>query len=495
MATTFTPYTTAADLFGTKPQWVPMVLDQERLQSYQLYEEMYWNVPDVFKVSLRGTNTLPIYVPSARTIVDTTHRFTGAGFGVVAFDRETGKPSNDSQAALVALQDLFRRERFKSKNNANRRYGIMRGDAIWHVTGDLAKAEGSRITFTTLDPGMYFPITDPNDVDRILGVHLVEYIETADGPRIRRLTYRKVPRSDGLNTITVEEGLFEVDKWGKPDAVAKTVLRPPTPLPVDITSIPVYHIRNYEEPGNPFGSSELRGLERLMGAVNQTMSDEDLALALEGIGMYATDGSEPIDKTTGKPTTWKLGPGRVVHTDGTFFNRVGGVSGLGDSYGEHYNRLWEALKQASGTPDVAIGRVDVSVAESGIALALQLGPMLAKAGEKNTLLIDVMTQMMFDVVNMWMPAYEQTSFDGVGVDCVVGDAVPVDRKARFAELNDMLDRGVIDTEYYRTECTKLGYVFPDDIGPRAEREFSARNQDQFADRVATESGNDDEPTA
>ena len=493
MAGTFTPYTTAEDLFGTKPQWVPMVLDQQRLQAYQLYEEMYWNVPDVFKVSLRGTNTLPIYVPSARTIVDTTHRFTGAGFGVVTFDRETGKPSEDSQAAQMALQDLFRRERFKSKNNANRRYGIMRGDAIWHVTADETKPLGSRITLTALDPGMYFPITDENDVEKIVGVHLVEYIETTDGPRIRRLTYRKEPRSDGLNTITVEEGLFEVDKWGKPDATAKLVLRQPTPLPDDITSIPVYHVRNYEEPGNPFGSSELRGLERLMSAVNQTMSDEDLALALDGIGMYATDGSQPIDPVTRKPVPWLLGPGRVVHTDGSFFNRVGGVSGLGDSYGAHYDRLWEALKQSSGTPDVAIGKVDVSVAESGIALALQLGPMLAKAGEKNTLLIDVMTQMMFDVTNMWMAAYEDTSFDNVGVDCVVGDAVPVDRKARFAELNDMLDRGVIDTAYYRAECTKLGYVFPDDIGATADAEFQARNADQFAGRVNAEA--DDEPIA
>jgi hypothetical protein len=380
MATTFTPYTTAADLFGPKPQWVPMVLDQERLLSYMLYEQIYWNVPDVFKVSLRGSNTLPVYVPSGRTIVDTTHRFTAVGFGVTTRDRTSGaSDTTDAVAARMALQDLMRRERFKSKFNANKRYCIMRGDAVWHITADPTKPLGSRLTITALDPGMYFPVTDENDVDRIVGVHLVEHIETADGPRIRRLTYMKTENGQ----IEVSEGLFEVDVWGKPDATPRSVIRAAELLPPSITALPVYHFKNFEEPGNPFGSSELRGLERLMSAVNQTMSDEDLALALQGIGMYATDGSKPTDKQ-GNEVPWQLGPGRVVHTDGSFFNRVPGVSGLSDSYGTHYDRLWEAIKQASGTPDIAIGRVDVSVAESGIALALQLGPCCPRWARRMT---------------------------------------------------------------------------------------------------------------
>lgn len=487
--TTFTPYTTAAHLFGSKPQWVPMVLDQERLSSYLLYEQIYWNVPDVFKVSLRGTNTLPIYVPSGRTIVDTTSRFTGTGFTVSTMDRVSGQETADSTAARLAIRDLMKRERFRSKYNANRRYGIMRGDAVWHITANPTKPLGSRLTLTTLDPGMYFPITDDNDVDRIVGCHLVEYIETDDGPRIRRLTYMKTDAG-----IEVSEGLFEVDVWGKPDATARTILRPPTLLPDTITALPVYHIKNMEESGNPFGSSELRGLERIMSAVNQTMSDEDLALALEGVGMYATDGSHPTNEK-GERVPWQLGPGRVVHTDGTFWQRVQGVSGLGDSYGAHYDRLWEALKQAAATPDVAIGRVDVTVAESGIALALQLGPMLAKASEKDDILIDVYNQMFFDLVNGWIPAYEETAFDNVGVECGVGDPVPVNRKDKFAELNDMLDRGVIDTAYYRTQCEKLGYVFPDGIANSAAQEYASRNQDQFADRVNAEAGDDDESAA
>jgi hypothetical protein len=333
---------------------------------------------------------------------------------------------------------------------------------------------------------MYFPITDEEDVDRIIGCHLVELISTADGPRIRRLTYRKVPRPDGRNTITVEEGIFLTDKWGGPDATAQTVIRQETALPDAITSLPVYHTKNSEEPGNPFGSSEVRGLERIMGAVNQAVSDESLALALMGIGMYATDASHPIDPATKKQVPWQLGPGRVVHHDGTKWDRIQGVGNLGESYGTHYYRLWEALKWASGTPDIAIGTVDVSVAQSGIALALQLGPMLAKAAEKNDLLLDTHNQLFYDILTMWMAAYEQTTFEGVSVDCFVGDAVPVDRVARFAELNDMLDRGVIDTDYYRSEAKKLGYTFPDGIGATAKAEYDSRNADQFATRLDSE---------
>lgn len=488
----FTPYSTGAEFFGAKPTWIPDELDIQRILSYQTYEQMYWNVPDIFKVSLRGTNDLPIYIPSARTIIDTTNRYYGADFRVVCSGVD-GKTSVDSQGAQLALKAFMRREKFRSKFNGYKRYGLIHGDAVWHLTADESKPIGKRLRLTAIDPGMYFPIPDEDDVDRIVGCHLVEQISTDDGPKIRRLTYRKgEPRPDGTTPITVEDGVFGIDKWEGPTDTPERIIQDITELPPQITSIPVYHTKNFEESGNPFGSSEVRGLERIMGAMNQAVSDESLALALMGIGMYATDASQPIDPKTRQPVPWRLGPGRVVHHDGTKWERIQGVSNLADSYGEHYRRLWEALFRASSTPEVAIGSVDVSVATSGIALAMQLGPMLAKASEKNDLLIDTHNQMFFDIINMWMPAYEATTFTDVDIDCLVGDAVPVDREARFAELNDMLDRGVIDTEYYRTEAKKLGYTFPDTIGDTAKAEYDARNADAFSGRVNADLENPDD---
>lgn len=489
---TFTPYSTVETLFGARPTWIQDELDVARIQAYQTYEQIYWNVPDIFQVSLRGSNELPIYVPSGRVIVDTTNRYVGAAFGF-SVSAPQGGSSPDSQAATLALADFMRREKFKSKFNGNKRYGLMRGDALWHVTADEDKAEGSRISLTAIDPAMYFPITDPEDVDSIIGAHLVELIETPDGPRIRRLTYRKIPRVGQLPQISVEDGLFEVDKWGGPGFSPATVITPPTVLPDPITSIPVYHWKNFEEPNNPFGSSELRGLERIMAGLNQTMSDEDLTLALEGIGVYATDSSEPIDPRTKQRVPWRMGPGRVVHYDGERFDRLTGATNLAGSYGEHYNRLRQALFESGSTPEVAVGKVDVSVAQSGIALRLQLAPMLAKAGEKNDALVDTHGNLGFDLLTMWYPAYEDAPWtrDDIRVDCNVGDAVPVDRVQRFAELRQMWEDGVIDTAFYRTECAKLGYVFPDGMANTAAAEYDKRNQDEFAARVAEETADDD----
>jgi hypothetical protein len=473
----FTPYSTGAAFFGQKPAYVSNDLDAQRLQSYKLYEQLFWNVPDILKVALRGTNNQPIYIPSARTIIDTTNRYYGAAWNVVTIPSSLNSGNASAVAAgQMAITDLMRRERYKSKFNGKKRFNLIWGDSIWHITADPDKLQGTRISMTSLDPGMYFPIFDEDDTESVIGCHLIQPTTNDQGdPRIQRLTYRKADNG----RITVEEGLFEVDKWEDDEAAPEVVIQKLTELPEQITALPVYHTKNTENPGDPFGSSEVRGLERIMGAINQTVSDEDLAAALLGIGMYATDASRPIDPATGKQVDWLLGPGRVIHHDGTGFNKVPGADNIDQVYGAHYNRLWSALYNVSSTPEIAVGSVDVSVAQSGVALQLQLGPMLSKAAEKDQLLIDTETQMWHDILLQWMAAYEATSFDGVDVQCVTGDAIPVDRVARFAELNDMLDRGVIDTDFYRKEAEKLGYTFPTGIKASADAEFKARNEAQL----------------
>jgi hypothetical protein len=99
--------------------------------------------------------------------------------------------------------------------------------------------------------------------------------------------------------------------------------------------------------------------------------------------------------------------------------------------------------------------------------------------------------MGFDLLKGWGPAYEQATFDGVDLLPFVGDKVPIDRAARLTELNDMLDRKVIDAEYYRTEAAKLGYVFPDDMEARTQKvadQDAARTAaaDPFAQRADAE---------
>lgn len=489
---TMTPYSTLEYFWpGTSPSWIQSELDKQRIQSYQIYEQIYWNVPTTFKLVYRGQEDKPIYIPTAKTIIEATTRYTAPDFGFMVTARGDSQVTANSEAVTQATQvmnDLFTRERFFSKFVGNKRYGLIRGDWLWHIVGDPTKTPGTKISIYPLDPGSYFPIWHPDDLDRVLGCHIVDtFLDDQENTLIKRLTYRKSETPGG--PITVEEAIFELDEdWEGPSGKPLKVIRPRTVVK-GITSLPVYHIRNFEEPGNPFGSSELRGVERLLGAINQGISDEELSLSLEGLGLYSTDAPHPTNDE-GEEIDWILGPGRVVERPpGTSFDRVNGVSSVAP-YQDHLGYLEKKLFQATGVSEAAMGIVDVAVAQSGISLQLQFQPMVAKTNEKDAEIVAVHMQMFYDLATQWMPTYEGLNFDGMTVSPVIGGKIPVDRVAKFTELNGMMDRKVISAAYYRQEANRLGYTFPEDIDQQIVDETqslaSAEGADPFADRAAQE---------
>lgn len=490
----FTPYSTLQPFFpGTMPTWIPDVLDQQRIMSYQIYEQIYWDVPETFKLVARGTEDKPIYIPSAKTIVETIHRFTAAS-PKLNLKKSYVNPATDQQVMdyQQVWDNLFKRENFWSKLNANKRYGLIRGDWLWYIIGDETKPEGSRLSIRMLDPASYFPIWDEDDIDRIIGCHIVDHITNAEGEQeIRRTTYLKpgTSRNPG-QFVTREQAVFAVDNWGGPEASPLRTIVPVTQMQ-GITSLPVYHIRNFDEPQNPFGSSEIRGIERLIAAVNQGISDQELALALDGLGVYETDAPPPTDDD-GNTVDWVLGPGRVVeHPPATNFRRVQGVGNVSPSL-DHLNWLIQRMREGSGVPDVAIGSVDVSVAESGIALSLKFAPILAKTDEKDTFIQEVLAQMFYDLQTQWFPQYEGITMTGVMPEVAFGDKLPLDRTARVNELNEMLDRRVISAQFYRDEMKKFGYVFPTDIEAQVNNDLAreATASDPYGDRINSELGGD-----
>lgn len=483
----FTPYTTAAATFSALPTWVNEY-DAQRINAYQVYEQIYWNVPETFKLVLRGEENNPIYIPTGRTIVDTTNRYLCPSPAFL-IDPDVGEDT-DQETMRRFMSALFRRERFWSKFNSNKRYGIMRGDWCWHILANPAKTLGRRLTIQPIDPAAYFPVTHPDDPDRIIAAHIVEQYTDPEGTaRIKRQTYQKgldPVNNDGTDTTIYNSiAVFALEEWEALDASAVTTIKPPTALPPQITSIPIYHIKNIETPGDPFGSSELRGLERIMAAINQAISDEELTLALEGLGMYATDGGPPRDEQ-GNITDWVMGPGRVVeHAKGSRFERVTGVQSV-DPVQNHLTFLLQAVKEASATPDAAISKIDVSVAESGISLLLQLGPMLSKVEEKSDAVDDVMIQMYYDL-NRWIAAYEQLDLPCVALP-VYGSPIPEDRDKRFKEVMEIVAAGLADAEWARAELGKIGFEFPDDTGDAVLTEAAARARatDPFAVRMQSE---------
>jgi len=76
----FTQYSTIQPWLGTPPSWVPQA-DQIRIGAYQKYEEIYWSSEEGFEEVIRGDNENPVFMPTARTIVNTIDRYTAPQIG------------------------------------------------------------------------------------------------------------------------------------------------------------------------------------------------------------------------------------------------------------------------------------------------------------------------------------------------------------------------------------------------------------------------------
>lgn len=486
--TDLNPYATAVPLLGSPPSWIVDKEEQQRIASYALYESIYWGAPDTFKLTARGAEDKPIYVPSGKVVVETMHRYLAPKMTVVP-DPLFGTPQ-DQLLAQQVWTDFSRRERVYSKFNSNKRYGLIRGDWAFMLSGDGLREPTTRVSFLGIDPGMLFPIYSLIEPEVLVGWHIGEIVTDEEGKlRMKRLTYRKVTDIGGPSPISVEQALFELDNWGGPGMNPDEEKRlqqivPLTILPAPIDSLPIYTIPNFETPGMLWGSSEMRGLERIMGAVNQSISDEEITLAMDGLGVYFTDAGAPVDETSGEDIPWNLGPGRVVEVpEGKTFGRVN-ASGSVHPYQEHLAYLHSQMDEAASMNPAAKGTVDVAIAESGISLALQMAPLFARAEEKELTVTDKLTQMFFDIAK-WFVAYEGSAFNSL-VEAsrwvpIYGDKLPPNNTQALADLMTLQAASpkIVSTNYVRDRLRKIGY---DDMPPNDQ--MDAEIQDESAANAA-----------
>jgi hypothetical protein len=103
-------------------------------------------------------------------------------------------------------------------------------------------------------------------------------------------------------------------------------------------------------------------------------------------------------------------------------------------YHEHINLLDEQMQQAMAVPDVAIGMVDVQTVESGIALQLKFGPLLAYNKEKEPRIEKVTNQFLEDLL-VWMEVYEGIRANGARIIAKFGDPMP---QNKTQDLTDIL---------------------------------------------------------
>ena len=495
MATT-TPYSTAVPLMQNKPTWLNDY-DAQRLGSYFLYEDLYRNSPDTNTALLRGADDRPILVPTAKAIVKTLSRYVARGWSMdfVPADPAAGEVDDATYTtAVTAFGTLFKRERWLSLMASGKRTGLKKGDWVFMLLADPAKPEGTRISIKSVDPATYFPITDPGDPDKIVGGELIEQIIVGSDTVLRRQTWRKNtdPAHSAFGNyeapIEYSQQYLEVAEWEekpKPYTAPGLVSVPPTAL-AGINTLPLYHVKFMAEDGDPFGTSSLAGLERIISGINQAVTDEDMALAMAGLGMYATDGGAPIDEN-GNDVDWLLGPGRVVEVaEGKSFKRVTGVASVEPSQ-THISYLKRSAHEVLGINDVALGNVDVSVAESGIALRLRMGPLLDEAEGIDIEIVDVLDQFLHDL-KTWFLVYENINLEQVQPVSILPDKIPEDKTAKADFYHKLYLDQAITLESFHDRLRELGFDIPagehtmlEDPAGRYEEEAGAADGEAFVE--------------
>lgn len=467
--------------------------DAARIMAYDVYDNMYWSNPDTYKIIPRSEDVNPIYLPCARSMIEATHRFLAVKWDFLVHPK-VGTPE-DQNTIKSLLQNLFKRELMYAKFSTQKRNGLIRGDAMWHITADPEKAPGERISIHELHPGEYFEIVDEDNSDRIIGCYIVD--QTADpNDKTKVLSRRQMYRKQDNGTILSELALFELGKWDdrvKADDAKKVQdIMPAAQLPPQIKTLPVYHIKNFRT-GTIWGASQIRGIETVMAAVNQSVSDQDLAISMQGLGVYWTN-SGPPKGPNGEDGPFVMGPGEVVEVSPeSTFGRVSGVSGSLPGI-EHMKFMIDQASEAVGVPELARGRADVTVAESGIALYLQMAPLLAQNGEKEQEMLGIYDHMFYDLVKQWFPAYEGIQENlQVEVASVVGDPMPQNRDAQIAEILTLVTSvpPLITIEMAQAKLTALGYEFPEGAGDQVIQDAKNINEarslsDPYASRFKEE---------
>jgi hypothetical protein len=132
-------------------------------------------------------------------------------------------------------------------------------------------------------------------------------------------------------------------------------------------------------------------------------------------------------------------------------------------YQDHISYLHEQLDLGSGTPAIAKGDVDVQVAESGVALAIRMGPMMARVSEKEQDITDVTSNMMYDL-RKWAQAYEPTVrsvMEEIRWIPTYGEKIPINRKQRFQEIMQLVENKMVSRKWAKAELVKIGFDLPD----------------------------------
>lgn len=496
--TVTTPYATAMPyVSGTLQTWLGEY-DAQRLASYDLYDDLFNNMPDTAVLMLRGSDETPIYLPTAKRLINTLARYVGKDWRYLAEQAtvdDAGDPvtvdAEDFDNAVRKLENLWRRERLLAQFSSGKKGFLRRGDWVWMISADPEKPEGRRISVKEIDPRTYFPVQDDeSDLSRVTGCQIIEEILLPDNETaaVKVQTWIKTGHQEYEDSwagdIGYQSETYDTEDFS--DVSKRKLLTTDVPLDVlpGIKALPLYHIKNNEIGADPYGRSDLSGIESVIAGINQAVSDEDLALAISGLGMYWTDGGAPVDEETGETSNWRLGPQEVIEVaSGGKFARVEGISSVEPSQ-THIKFLQSEAYGVNGVSDVAMGTA--TQVEAGISLALKLSPVFDAADEKDLAINGVFTQLLHDLRD-WFNVFEGVDMSFLNLTSVTSqdDRMPFDRDARFTELMALFQANLVSIQFVHNELNaRFGYNLSADEAKAAMESLAAKTAagDAYAER-------------
>src|ERR1700744_6172519 len=307
---------------------------------------MYWSEDLSYTLRVLVTEQ-PIYSPNPRIVVDTISHYLMKGLTVKVEDPDKNKQENND------LCDFLDREMFYPRFHTAKHGGCIHGDFVFHLTADPGKPAGKRVSLSSVHPGKVVRKFEDDDGEKITEAWICEPYVDPNNKAValeRRLHYWYVEgdtktKSDApeepvppdlelaqageMRYVWSEEEILVNNNtlWEDEEEVYQTLLAPEQ-LPDEINHIPIFWFKNIPMDGQPFGSSDLRGLERVFRGVSQQVTDLNVAMALDGLGRYTTD-APPPSNPDGSDGTWTIEPGQVQQVpNGNFFKRVEGVGSV-----------------------------------------------------------------------------------------------------------------------------------------------------------------------
>ena len=455
--------------------------DLKRIQAYNFYEDLYQNAVVSLQLVLRGDDQSPMLMPTPRKVIETTNRFLAPK---ISYFVDAGGDEGTRELVEEYWRNFYAREAFPAKLESSKVWGLTRGDAVLYIYSRPEKELGSRLCVEEIDPRQVFEIEDPQYPQDIVGYHIVEKVQDwrepdkPDKKIAKRRTFRRIFDASAKPIgVTSELRFFEIGKWDdrKVDAEIEEVTtgadehgrQEEEQLPETIIQLPIYKWRNRPPQNSSWGTSQLEGFETLFYGLNQSLTDEDATLVFQGLGMYVTTAGPPRDPNDPTQITpWNIGPKQVIEVgQDQRFDRVTGVSDV-SPFTQHMETIEKSITESAGTPEIAIGRVDVSIAESGIALQMQMMPLLAQNATKELEIVTALDHFHHDLTTQWLPAYESESFGNAGimseisVVTVFDDPMPKNRDTKIQEIVLLDQANLILKTMTIQELRDLGYKYP-----------------------------------